>query len=208
MINHSLAWLWQKSGLSRVIWATGLMGVPEWPCTVATSSRARTTSPARKRSRQTATSRPSSKHARLWPTNRSALRNCGCAAASSVGTCGRMPRATAPLPGRCHHTGALDVCKLRAEAPSTPDHCHRSEIRDGKKRRVATVMSISIADPDYLYAANLVIEHYGQEAARHCARRAIHLLHTGDVDGSTVWRRILAAIEELQRGRRKGEPIN
>jgi hypothetical protein len=63
-----------------------------------------------------------------------------------------------------------------------------------------------IADPDYLHAATLVIDHYGQGAAWHCVKRAN--LHVGDVDGSTVWRRIGAAIEELQRGRRKGDSLN
>jgi hypothetical protein len=67
---------------------------------------------------------------------------------------------------------------------------------------------ILIPDPDYLYAANLVIDHYGQGAAWHCAKRANHLLHVGDVDGSTVWRRIMLAIEELQRGPREGDPIH
>jgi hypothetical protein len=65
-----------------------------------------------------------------------------------------------------------------------------------------------IADPDYLHAATLVIEHYGQGAARHCAKRANQLLHAGDVDGSMVWRGIAAAIEELQRGPRQGDPIH
>ena len=66
----------------------------------------------------------------------------------------------------------------------------------------------AIADPDYLYAAKIVMDHYGRGAASHCAKRANHLLRTGDVDGCTVWRRILAAIEELRRGRREGEPVN
>jgi hypothetical protein len=38
--------------------------------------------------------------------------------------------------------------------------------------------------------------------------RADLLLEEGDIDGSGVWRRILAAIEELQRGREEGEAVN
>jgi hypothetical protein len=40
------------------------------------------------------------------------------------------------------------------------------------------------------------------------AGRADRLLDDGDVGGAAVWRRILAAIEELQRERREGEAIN
>ena len=40
------------------------------------------------------------------------------------------------------------------------------------------------------------------------AQRADELMANGDVEGSAEWRRILEAIEELQRGRREGEPLN
>jgi len=41
-------------------------------------------------------------------------------------------------------------------------------------------------------------------------RRSGHRISSsrGDVDGSAVWRRILAAIEELQRGPREDEAVN
>jgi len=86
----------------------------------------------------------------------------------------------------------------------------RCDMRQTKitARGSVVVDSFAIADPDYLYAAKIVIEHYGQGAASHCAKRANHLLRIGDMDGNTVWRRILAAIEELQRGRREGEAAN
>ena len=38
--------------------------------------------------------------------------------------------------------------------------------------------------------------------------RAEVLLDEGDVDGALTCRRILEAIDELQRGRRDGEPLN
>jgi hypothetical protein len=54
----------------------------------------------------------------------------------------------------------------------------------------------------------LVIDQHGEEAAIFAAGRADELLMDGDTDGSAVWRRILAAIEELQRGRREDEAVN
>jgi hypothetical protein len=33
-------------------------------------------------------------------------------------------------------------------------------------------------------------------------------LEGGDVTGHAVWRRVTAAVEELQRGRREGESLN
>jgi hypothetical protein len=65
-----------------------------------------------------------------------------------------------------------------------------------------------IDDPDIFRAAKLIIDQHGEEAWMFAARRADSLLEHGDVDGSAVWRRILAAIGELQRGRREGEAVN
>jgi hypothetical protein len=48
----------------------------------------------------------------------------------------------------------------------------------------------------------------GDEAATFAAGQADALLEEGDLDGSAVWRRILAAIEELRRDRQEGEPVN
>ena len=108
--------------------------------------------------------------------------------------------------------GELDRTKRRCtdgEAPS-PTSTGRYDMRRAKitVRGAVVADSFAIADPDYLYAAKIVIEHYGRGAASHCAKRANHLLRIGDMDGNTVWRRILAAIEELQRGRREGEAAN
>jgi len=65
-----------------------------------------------------------------------------------------------------------------------------------------------IDDPDIFRAAKLLIDQHGEDAPIRAAQRADQLLVGGDLDGATVWRRILEAIEELQRGRRDGEPIN
>jgi hypothetical protein len=63
-------------------------------------------------------------------------------------------------------------------------------------------------DPDIFRAAKLIIDQHGTEAANFAAGRADLLLEDGDLEGSAVWRRILAAIEELQRGRREDEAVN
>jgi len=64
------------------------------------------------------------------------------------------------------------------------------------------------SDPDIFRAAKLVIDQRGEEAAMFAAGRADQLLVDGDIDGALVWRGILVAIEELQRGRREGETLN
>ena len=62
-----------------------------------------------------------------------------------------------------------------------------------------------IDDPGIYRAAKLLIDQHGDDAAIRAAVRADVLLEEGDVDGAIVWRRIIEAIEELQRGRREGE---
>ena len=64
------------------------------------------------------------------------------------------------------------------------------------------------SDPDIFRAGKLVIDQHGEVAATYAAGRADLLLEGGDPKGSAIWRRILAAIEELRRGRRQGEAVN
>ena len=66
----------------------------------------------------------------------------------------------------------------------------------------------TVIDPDIYRAAKLLIDQHGEDAALRAAQRADELLEDGDVDGSAVWGRILAAVNELRRGRREGEPLN
>jgi hypothetical protein len=63
-------------------------------------------------------------------------------------------------------------------------------------------------DPEIFQAAKLLIDQHGEDAAMRAAQRADELLDGGDMDGAVVWRRILEAIEELQRGRREDELLN
>jgi hypothetical protein len=65
-----------------------------------------------------------------------------------------------------------------------------------------------IEDPDIYRAAKLIMDQQGEEAATFAAGRAELLLEEDDIDGALVWRRILAAIEELQRGPGEGEAVN
>ena len=58
-------------------------------------------------------------------------------------------------------------------------------------------------------AANLLIKQHGDEAAIHAAMRADKMLDAGDLDGAAMWRRIIRAIEELQRKEpRQDEAVN
>jgi hypothetical protein len=65
-----------------------------------------------------------------------------------------------------------------------------------------------IDDPDIFRAAKLLIDQHGADAPIRAAQRADELLEGGDMDGAVVWRRIIDAIEELQRGRRGDEFLN
>ncbi|WP_416898653.1 MAG: hypothetical protein ACMVY4_02675 [Minwuia sp.] len=60
-------------------------------------------------------------------------------------------------------------------------------------------------DPDIRRAAWLMVERYGDEAGFVTAARADKLMDAGDLDGAAVWRRILEAVEELQRTERTSD---
>ena len=50
---------------------------------------------------------------------------------------------------------------------------------------------------DIYRTANELIRLHGADAPIHAAMRADELLDAGDLDGQTVWKRILAAVDEL-----------
>lgn len=60
-------------------------------------------------------------------------------------------------------------------------------------------MFSAIADLDVLRCAALLIKHHRSDAALVAAQRADELLAKGDVEGQIVWKRIVSAINELQR---------
>jgi len=66
-----------------------------------------------------------------------------------------------------------------------------------------------ISDPDIWRAAQLIVKRQGADAAIVAAQRADELFDEGDLDGVAVWKRILCAVEELQRVAPKvGERVN
>ncbi len=54
-------------------------------------------------------------------------------------------------------------------------------------------------DLDIYRSARLLVKQHGQDAPIHAAMRADAMLETGDLDGVAVWRRVLRAVEGLQR---------
>lgn len=52
---------------------------------------------------------------------------------------------------------------------------------------------------DIWRAAHLLVKRYGVDAETVTAQRADELLAQGDTDGQRIWKRILAAVHELQR---------
>jgi hypothetical protein len=65
-----------------------------------------------------------------------------------------------------------------------------------------------IPDLDIYRAAKVLVEQHGEDAPIRAAERTDGLLEDGDIEGAAIWRAIVAAIEELQRGRQDGESVN
>jgi hypothetical protein len=58
-----------------------------------------------------------------------------------------------------------------------------------------------IGERDIWLAAGSIIKCYGNVARIEAAERADEALERGDLEGSAVWQRIMAAIEKLQARR-------
>ena len=52
---------------------------------------------------------------------------------------------------------------------------------------------------DIWRAAHLLVKRYGDDAEVVAAHRSDEFLAQGDTDGQRIWKRILAAVRELQR---------
>ena len=52
---------------------------------------------------------------------------------------------------------------------------------------------------DIFRSANILVKRYGEDAAIEAAMRADAMLDRGDLDGCAVWKRIVRAVEEIQR---------
>ncbi len=59
---------------------------------------------------------------------------------------------------------------------------------------------------DIYRSAQVLIREHGDDAGLEAAQRANAMLERGDMEGAAVWRRVLKAVEEMQRKeRREGE---
>ncbi len=54
-------------------------------------------------------------------------------------------------------------------------------------------------DLDIYRTASVLIREHGEDAALEAAQRADAMLEKGSLDGQRVWRRVLAAVKEIQR---------
>ncbi len=55
------------------------------------------------------------------------------------------------------------------------------------------------SDLDIYRSAVVLIKQHGRDAPIHAAMRADAMLEAGDLGGLAVWRRIVRAVEEIQR---------
>ncbi len=56
-----------------------------------------------------------------------------------------------------------------------------------------------IPDLDIFRSAQVLVKQHGEDAPIEAAMRADAMLDKGDLDGYAVWKRVLRAVEELQR---------
>ncbi len=55
------------------------------------------------------------------------------------------------------------------------------------------------SDLDIYRTASVLIREHGEDAALETAQRADAMLEKGSLDGQRVWKRVLAAVREIQR---------
>ncbi len=55
------------------------------------------------------------------------------------------------------------------------------------------------SDLDMYRTANVLIRQHGDGAALETAQRADAMLEKGDMEGAAVWKRIVRAVEEIER---------
>lgn len=58
------------------------------------------------------------------------------------------------------------------------------------------------SDLDIYRTARVLIRQHGADAALHASMRHDELLEAGDIEGSAVWKRVLAAIDTLSAEKR------
>ncbi len=66
-----------------------------------------------------------------------------------------------------------------------------------------------ILDLNIYRSARLLVKRHGEDAPIEAAMRADAMLEAGDLDGLAVWKRVLRAVEEMERiERMKTESLN
>ena len=61
------------------------------------------------------------------------------------------------------------------------------------------------SDLEIFSSASVLIREHGAGADLEAAQRADAMLERGDMDGCATWKRIVAAVEEIQRTERREE---
>jgi hypothetical protein len=61
---------------------------------------------------------------------------------------------------------------------------------------------------DIWQTAKILIDAHGESAWLEAAQRADHCLEVGNSDGATVWKRVLRAVEDLQRQKNTRDPLH
>ena len=56
-----------------------------------------------------------------------------------------------------------------------------------------------IPDLDIYRSAQVLVKRHGEDAPIEAAMRADTMIEKGDVEGQAVWKRVLAAVKELQK---------
>ncbi len=65
------------------------------------------------------------------------------------------------------------------------------------------------SDLDIYRTAKVLVKRYGENAALEAAQRADAMLEKGCLDGQRMWKRVLAAVKEIQREEpEEGEAVN
>ncbi len=59
------------------------------------------------------------------------------------------------------------------------------------------------SDLDIFRSAAVLIRQHGDGAAREAAQRSDAMLERGDMKGAAVWKRVEAAVEEIERTERR-----
>ena len=67
-------------------------------------------------------------------------------------------------------------------------------------------MAVMVSEIDIYRSAKLLVDQHGEDAGLEAAMRADNMFEKGAMAGAATWRRIVKAVEELQRQeRRPGE---